>query len=51
MLFSLYIDWLFDRLANSQWGCHVGNYLMGCVAYADDIALMAPSLHGLKAMI
>ena len=22
VLFSLYIDGLFDRLANSQWGCH-----------------------------
>ena len=51
VLFSLYIDELFDRLVNSQWGCHVGNYFMGCVAYADDIAIMAPSLHGLKAMI
>ena len=24
---------------------------MGCVAYADDIAIMTPSLHGLKVMI
>ena len=51
VLFSLYIDGLFDRLVNSQWGCHVGIYFMGCVAYADDIAIMAPSLRGLKAMI
>ena len=29
----------------------MGNYFMGCVAYADDIAIMAPSLHGLKARI
>ena len=29
----------------------MGNYFMGCVAYADAIAIMAPSLHGLKTMI
>ena len=23
-------------------GCHVGNFFVGCIVYADDIAIIAP---------
>jgi hypothetical protein len=32
-------------------GCHVGNKWIGCLAYADDIALLCPSKVGLQKML
>ena len=40
VLFAVYIDELFDRLANCGHGCH-----------ADDIAIIAPSKKGIDVMI
>ena len=51
VLFAVYIDELFDRLANCGHGCHLGNYFVGCFAYADDIAIIAPSKKGIDVMI
>ena len=31
-------------------GCHIGRTYVGAFGYADDIALLAPSLSGLKRM-
>ena len=46
--FSLYIDELFLLLKESGIGCHVGLTYAGAFGYADDIALVAPSLSSLK---
>ena len=51
LLFSLYIDELFLLLKESGMGCHVGLTYAGAFGYADDIALVAPSLSSLKQMI
>ena len=52
LLFSLYIDELFLLLLKeSGMGCHVGLTYAGAFGYADDIALVAPSLYNLKQMI
>ena len=51
LLFSLYIDELFLLLKQSGIGCHVGLTYAGAFGYADDIALVAPSLSSLKQMI
>ena len=52
LLFSLYIDELFLLLKESGMGCHVGLITYaGAFGYADDIALVAPSLSSLKEMI
>ena len=51
LLFSLYIDELFLLLKESDMGCHVGLTTAGAFGYADDIALVAPSLTSLKQMI
>ena len=51
LLFSLYIDELFLLLKQSGLGCHVGLTYAGAFGYADDIALVAPSLSSLKQMI
>lgn len=50
-LFTLYIDSLLDRLKQSGFGCHIGLTYAGAFGYADDIALVAPSLFGLRRMI
>ena len=51
ILFTIYIDGLLDRLKQSCVGCHIGRTYAGAFGYADDIALIAPSLSGLKRMI
>ena len=51
ILFSLYIDGLLVRLKNSGIGCHIGLNYAGAFGYADDIALVSPSLYGLRRMI
>lgn len=51
LLFSLYLDDLLLNLAHSGYGCHVGHKFTGALAYADDIVLLSPSLHGLKQML
>ena len=51
MLFSCYIDKLFSQLEHSSLGCHVGASYAGVFGYADDIALVAPSLQSLRKMI
>jgi len=51
LLFSLYLDDLLLNLAHSGYGCHVGHQFTGALAYADDVVLLSPSLHGLKRML
>ena len=51
LLFSCYIDNLFTQLQHSGLGCHVSSSYAGAFGYADDIALLAPSLQCLKQMI
>ena len=49
ILFSVYIDELLTRIKHSGYGCMVGHVYCGAFAYADDIALVAPTTHALKA--
>ena len=51
ILFSIYIDSLLKKLKDSGLGCHVGRTFAGAFAYADDLALVSPSLNGLHQMI
>ena len=51
LLFSCYIDNLFTQLQHSGLSCHLGSSYAGAFGYADDIALLAPSLQCLKQMI
>ena len=48
LLFSIYIDNLFKELKQLGLGCHVGSTFAGAFGYADDVALIAPSLYALK---
>ena len=52
ILFSSYMGALFKRLKRHAIGCHVGPVYAGAFAwYADDVALVAPSLYSLRCMI
>ena len=50
-LFNIYIDGLFDELRQSGVGCKIESLYYGCIGYADDIALIAPSREALQSMI
>ena len=43
ILFFIYLDGLLNLLATAQIGCFVGRVFVGCLAYADDIVLLAPT--------
>ena len=47
----MYIDNLLEKLKDSGLGCHVGRTFAGAFAYADNIALVSPSLSGLRQTI
>ena len=51
ILFSVYMDELFERLEKSGVGCHMGNHYTGSLGYADDLTLLAPTLSGLQVLI
>ena len=42
---------MFSNLKQLRLGCHVGLTYTGAFGYADDIALVSPSIYGLKKMI
>ena len=44
VLFTLYIYKLLNRLRQLKLGCYVGDIFMGAFAYADDVALLAPTI-------
>jgi hypothetical protein len=51
IMFTLYMDVLLHRLEAEGIGCYIGHYFMGCLCYADDITLMAPTRNALQHMI
>ena len=51
ILFSIYMDGLFEQLEKSGVGCHIGNHYTDCIRYADDLTLITPTRSGLKVLI
>ena len=49
--FSVYVDDLVKILRNSGVGCHMIRVFVGCILFADDLALLAPSRYALQKMI
>ena len=50
ILFCMYLDVL-KALERKGIGCHIGSEYFGCLAYADDIVLLSPSISGLRSML
>ena len=42
---------MLDKLQESNLGCRVGDEYVGCVSYADDVVLLAPTISALRGMI
>ena len=53
MLFTLYLylDGLIRNLKHSGIGCHIGRNYCGVFGYADDLAIVSPTLVGLRQLI
>ena len=49
--FSLYLNDLVSELRRSGVGCHLIRLFLGCVLFADDLALMAPTRAALQKMV
>ena len=49
--FSLYVNDLIIILRKCGFGCHVIQLFIGCILFADDLALLAPSRGALQQMI
>ncbi len=45
------MDVLFERLKKRGVGCSTGNYFVGCLAYADELTLLATSKKALQIMV
>ena len=50
-LFCIYMDELLNRLEKSGYGCYIGYEFLGALSYADDLTLVAPSIHALQKML
>ncbi len=50
-LYSLYVDDLISILRSSGIGCHVRSIFAAALFYADDIAILAPSVKGLQILL
>jgi len=51
ILFIVYMDELFKRLAASEVGCFIGNKYCGSFGYADDVILLCPTLMSIRKLL
>jgi len=51
ILFAVYINDLIVKLVKANLGCCIGSLCICCLFYADDIVLLAGSLHKLQLML
>ena len=50
-LFCIFFDVLLNMLQQSGVGCYVGHHFVGALSYADDIALLAPTVSAARRML
>ncbi len=51
LMFAVYMNELIKELQSAGIGCYVCHEYFGCVSYADDMALLCPSIKGLQQLI
>ena len=49
--FCMYLDSLLEEIEEANVGCHYEGSFFGCLTYADDIALLSPTVDGLQMML
>ena len=47
----VYVDDLIIKLRKSGFGCFIKSLFVACVFYADDVALLSPTVHGMQKLI
>ncbi|KAJ8727231.1 hypothetical protein PYW08_015628 [Mythimna loreyi] len=50
-LFNLYMDRLIGELSSSGIGCHIDGICVNNISYADDMALLSPSIGALRKLL
>ena len=50
-IFCLYVDDLIIRLRRLHIGCYLINQFVGCIFYADDLALLSPSRESMQLLL
>ena len=51
MLFCVYLDGLLHLFQKSNLGCFIDDVFVGAMAYANDIALLAPTAQAMRYML
>ena len=51
MFITLYFDGLLQKLRESKVGCFVSDMYVGTLAYADDLALLAPTAQAMRLLL
>src|SRR5664279_2180747 len=51
VLFCVYFDVLLLALRDSGVGCHIGQWFVGALAYADDIVLITPTARAMRKLL
>ena len=51
IFYSLYVDELVSILQSSNVGCYIANKFAAALIYADDMAVLAPSIKGLQKLL
>ena len=49
--YSIYVDGLLQKLRESKKGCYFRNQFAAALFYADDMALLSPSIRGLRTLL
>ena len=49
--YSIYVDELLDKLRQNKKGCYYMTHFAAALFYADDMAILAPSVRGLKFLL
>ena len=50
-LFNVYVDDLLKVLSVSGYGARIADMYCGCVAYADDLTLVSPTVNGMQKLL
>jgi exonuclease III len=51
LLFNLYVNELIERLGSAHVGCHIGDVCFNNISYADDMALLGPSVDSVRQLV
>ena len=51
IMFNVYVNCMITSLRDSNNGCHVRNFFIGCIMYADDMLLLSASVIQLQKML